>query len=141
MSKMLHKNVKYYERKVKQYIKKDLYYEVVLDHKNEIADIRSYSKTCTDYTFVKPNVLKMVFNKSKKPIHAFSSSTDINEIIYIKRLTFRISNRVFVNFEIGCSIDTMETKYRNVYINGNFDSDVDYDYINAEIDQYLTILS
>lgn len=141
MSTMVYKNAKYYERKIKQYVRNDLYYEVVLDHKNDIADIRSYVKSCTDYEFVQPNVIKMQYTKQKKPVHAFSSSLDINDVLYIKRLTFRISNRIFVNFEIGASVADITKKYRKVYINGNFDADVDHDYINTELQQYLTLLS
>lgn len=140
MGKMVYKNNKYYERKVKQYVKDDLYYEVVLDHKDEIADIRSYVKTAMSYDFPKPNVIKLSYQKHKKPIHAFSSSCDMNEVCYYRRLTFRVSNRVFVNFEIGMGVDD-KTSFRKIYINGNFDSNVDSDFVTAEIEQYATLLS
>lgn len=140
MTKLTFKNIKFYERKVKQYLKDDLYYEVILNHKDEISDIRSYTKIATEYVLEKPNVLKVCFEKHKKPIHAFSSSYDMHDIVYIKRLTFRVSNRVFVNFETGKGVDDT-TPYRKVYINANFDGNVDVDFIQSEILQYVALLS
>lgn len=141
MKKLTYKNLKYYEKKIKQYVKDSIYYEVVLDRKDEVSDIRSYVKTASEWDFVRSNILKISYNKNKQPIHSFSSSRDLNDITYIKRLTFRVSNRVFINFESGHGVNDGEMVYRKIFINANIDSNVDTEYINAEIDQYLHLLA
>jgi len=140
MKKLMFKNNKYYERKIKQYLKDELYYEVILSHKDEISDIRSYTKVAHAYEFEKPNVLKVCYEKHKKPVHAFSSSYDMHDVVYTRRLTFRVSNRVFVNFETGKGVDDTSS-YRKIYINANTDGNVDIDFIQSEISQYLNLLA
>lgn len=137
MRPLLARNIKFYERKIKQYVKDNLYYEVVLDHKDEVSDIWSYVKSAVDYD-VSEGMVRVSYNKSKKPIHAFSSSHDLHDISYIKRLTFRINNRVFINFDFVCNVDGK--KYNKVFMNANIDQNVDCDYIQAEMEQYLDIM-
>lgn len=137
MRPLLARNIKFYERKVKQYVKDNLYYEVVLDHKDEISDIRSYVKSAVDYD-VRDGMVKVAYNKSKKPIHTFSSSYDMHDISYIRRLTFRINNRIFINFDFACNVDGEQ--YNKVFMNANIDQNVDYEYIQTEMKQYLEIM-
>jgi hypothetical protein len=135
LEKMSGKNIKCYERKLKTYIKDSLFYEVILDQMDVINDLRSYSKNVVD-CFVKDNILQVSYEKLKKPIHTFSSSCDMQDVVYTQRLTYRISNRVFINFEVSKSISKNNT-FRKVFINANTDTNVDMDYIMSEVNMWL----
>ena len=144
VDKLKSKNIKNYERNIKQYIKGDLYYEVMThqNHHNatpskEQYDIKCYTKTIEKHE-IKDHMLVTHGIKSKKPIHAFSSSLDFNEIRYIKRHTFRISNRVFINFDY--IVNVSGTCFRMGFVNANCDSNVDQDYIMSDVGAYLGLL-
>lgn len=137
MRPLIARNIKFYERKIKMYVKDNFYYEVVLDHKDDVSDIRSYVKSALDFD-ISQGMVKIFYNKSKKPIHAFSSSHDMHDISYIRRLTFRINNRVFINFDFASNVDGQ--KYNKVFMNANIDHNVDRDYIQTEMEQYLDIM-
>lgn len=140
ISALQSRNIKSYERKIKRYTKKNLVYEVILDHKDEICDIRSCTMDACDYKSCEDNRILMIsYNKSKKPIHAFSSSNDLNDVSYIKRLTFRVSNRLFINIDVTKSVD--DTEYKKAFMNVNIDQNVDRDYLDSEVQQYLRIMS
>lgn len=140
MKRLAFKNLKHYELKLKQYVKDTLHYEVVIDHKGEISEIRSYLKNALGYEFPKPNILKLSYNKHKQPIHSFSSSRDMHDVSYTRRVTYRVNNRIFINFECSKSAESGEI-IRKIFINVNLDNNVDVDYINTELEQYLTLLA
>lgn len=138
MLKLKHKKLKYYERRIKTYAKNCLFYEVVLDQKDDVNDIKCYEKAACDYEFESPSLIRLQFNKHKKPVHTFSSSYDINAVTCSRRLTFRVSNRIFINFEVSRDVGSSEDT-RKIFININLDSNVDQDYLYAKLDEFLHI--
>lgn len=50
------------------------------------------------------------FVKESQPIYAFPSTQNINEITFDKRITFKINNRLYVNF---CITEHMSEKNKN----------------------------
>ena len=138
LQKLVYKNYKYYERQIKQYIKNDLFYEIILNQKDIIDEIRCYTKVIEDYKQDKPGIMQLKIVKHKKPIHAFSSSIDINDIRFIKRLTFRVSNRVFINFD--AIEDYVGDSYNMIFVNANCDANVDCEYVLSEAEHVLNLL-
>lgn len=60
-----------------------------------------------------------------------------NVISYVKKFSFRVNNRIYVNFETYIIDDD---EYFKVYLNYNHEKNVDMDIINKEIDNILSNL-
>lgn len=131
---MHHKHYKHYERSIKQYVHRDMFYEIAFSKEPE-PDIKAYRKTIETVTLETPNIIKLACQKQKVPIHAFPSTNDIQEVNYIKRLTFRKSNRIFVN--IDYVKDTHGRDSCKAFINVNLDANTDVAYINMELEPLI----
>lgn len=96
-------------------------------------DIKVFSKT-TLKVDLEPSALKdangrfaVLYNKKeKKPFHAFPSTTKLHSVFYTNRLIFRVSNRLFINFDVQFHPED-ETIVRRIFINYNHDNNVDFD--------------
>jgi hypothetical protein len=131
MKAIMQKHCKYYERKIKQYIHENTVYEVVFG-KDPAPEIRAYVNSVDDVEYIKElGMLKLGSHKRKIPIHAFPSSSDIQDISYIRRVTFRKNNRIYINFD--CTRGHNGTIFRKVFANVNMDANIDHNYIMMEL--------
>ena len=138
MQTLAGKNIKFYERNIKQYIKNDLHYETTLNHDGQ-QEIRVYTKQVLSCTRVTPKLIKMVSMKHKCAVHAFPSSSDIHNIIHTKRLIFRISNRVFINFDsYSCACDCSGVSHK-IFINVNKDAGSDTEFLDQEVERLICL--
>jgi hypothetical protein len=106
-------------------------------------DIKVYSKMALKSGTVKdaPDRFMVLYNrKDKKPFHAFPSTTKIHAVFYTNRLTFRVSSRLFVNFDIQYHPED-DAIIRRVFVNYNHDINVDIDSFNMSIAPILKALS
>ena len=82
---------------------------------------------------INENYIWIKYKKENLPQISFPSTDKINEKYYTNKITFKITNRIYINFELKKKIvnDTEEI-YRRVYINFNNDKNdkVDNDNIN-----------
>lgn len=129
------KHFKSYERQVKQYIHNNLIYEIVYG-KDANPEIKAYHCNIASVQQTFSNILQVSGSRTKTPIHTFPSSFDIQDVKYIKRLTFRLNNRVFINSDYYIS-EGCETEYRKMYVNVNIDSNTDKDFIKVELEPLL----
>ena len=63
------------------------------------------------------------YNRNKLTFLSVPSTTNIYDMIYVKRLIFRVNNRIFINFEIGIHKDGSKTY--QVFVNYNHESNID----------------
>lgn len=101
-----------------------------------------YSKDEEKYNVFEINFIDKIINKSniiikyqKKnlPVVNFPSTNNLNEELLINRITFKVTNRIYINFELSkkeiINNDNKEFKiFRRIYINFNNDK-------NDKIDQ------
>lgn len=84
------------------------------------------------------NKLVMIgYHKSKLTFLNVPSTTNIFDINYVKRLIFRITNRIFINFQ--CNMDEDGKKTYVVYVNYNHESNIDPEGINDTLKKVLDI--
>ena len=131
---MHHRHLKHYERSIKQYVHGDMFYEIAFS-KDPEPEIRAYRKTIEAVSLEHPSILKVCFQKQKIPIHAFPSSNNMYEVNYIKRLTFRKNNRIFLNVDYVKSAQGQES--RKIFVNMNLDANTDVNYIMMELEPLL----
>jgi|TARA_B100000963_G_scaffold361902_1_gene400687 hypothetical protein len=83
--------------------------------------------TNDNYIFIK-------YTKQNLPQISFPSTRNINDKYYVNKITFKITNRIYINFELKKKIteDGNEKIFRRIYINFNNDKNdkIDNDNIN-----------
>ena len=118
LEKMTHKEYRYFEKQYKEYVSDDMYYET-----GSGDEIRVNKKSALGIE-VNNNTITIIYNKTKLSILSFPSSFKINTICYIKKLVFRINNRIYINFEMKKYHNSNKTIY-SIYVNYNHDPNVD----------------
>jgi hypothetical protein len=123
---------KCFQKDCKQYVSGNLIYE---NFNNE--DVKVY-KTEVKNIIIKNHYIISFYNKSKLSVLNFESSKNINDINYIRKLIFRVSNRIYINFEIKKKNNNL---VYNIYINYNHDDTVDLSLINDSLENILKTLA
>ena len=109
---------KYLKKEYKEYVHEDITYENDCNN-----DIKVYSKYPILAKTLNDNILGILYTKTKLTILSFPSSLKINTINYVKKLSFRVNNRIYINFEI--KLNSLEEKTYAIYVNYNHDINVD----------------
>ena len=132
------KNVKHFERQYKQFVHNDVYYNIV----KATGEVSVYSlhPVCRfgGEIFNTSNLLTMSYEKKKLSILNFTSSMSYDNIVDVSKTTFRITNRIYINFEEHTYPDTQEVTY-HAYINYNHDKNVDWDTIKLDLQRVIKI--
>jgi len=130
------KNTKYkpFEKQHKEYIYEDLCLE---NYDNK--ELKLYKKHLVSCKHMKDFVV-LGYNRTKQSVVNFPSTLSIASTRYVKRLIFRISNRVYVNFETSIP-ESMDTITYCIYVNYNHDENVDLIAINRDLQNALMIVS
>jgi hypothetical protein len=131
MYKMMDTPHKYYQKQYQELVIGTTVYQ---NNKNE--DMNTFSILTNDVR-VYDKVAAFAHNKSKLSILSLPSTRNIYKEALIKKLTFRVTNRVFVNFEHG---DQNDIRYYRVTLNYNHDKDVDTTGVIKAIDNVLSLL-
>lgn len=108
-----------FQKHTKEYVYRNMFYE-----NNEKSQIRIYKKTLNKIGNDINGWKILAFHKEKLPYHSFPSTTMLHSISYVSKATFKINNRIFVNFEKRRYTGD-ETTYNKIYINYNHDDNVD----------------
>ena len=128
LARMKKFNYKSFTKTYKQYIQDDIIY-----NNYENKEIKVYTIIPLSYeTINNNNFLKISYKKSKTNIHNISPITTS----YIKKFSFRVNNRIYVNFE---TYITDDDEYFRLYINYNHEKNVDMTIMNKEIDNILNV--
>jgi len=109
----------------KQFVKGDLFYNVSDDG---AISVHSITPVCTlgDRCFG--------YEKKKLTIVNFPSTTKYDAVVQVCKQTFKVSNRVYINFE----------KRENdnfIYVNYNHDPNVDWDIVTQDIKRAVDAVS
>jgi hypothetical protein len=130
LAKFKNDNFKFFQKEFKQYTIGNIYYE---NYDNE--DVKVNKKECKHFQ-INNEFITTFYNKNKLTMLNLPSTVKINDIQYIRKLTFRINNRIYLNFE--CKKNNNNNNiYYSIYINYNHDETVDYTITNNIIKPLL----
>jgi hypothetical protein len=132
MGLLSNKHLKHFEKKARCYQKDNLTLE-----NSDNQEIKVYSKHLV-HTVTHDKYIVMCYKKEKLPVHGYPSTSEHHNIYEYKRLTFRVHNRVYINFEVQKHRDG--SLVRKVFINYNHDNTVDTNFIQDNINQVLSML-
>ena len=133
ISKKFH--IKYFVKKVKRYRINDMHMEVDRDTESETKIFRM---TNISSCIAGDKLLCVGFLREKMPYHMFPCTMNIDEVCYIQRLTFRLHNRLFLNYEIQKYDD--DRQIYKIYLNYNHDKASEMSLIMDTTTQYVTQL-
>jgi len=133
MYKMMDTSYRYHQKQYKEVFIGDVCYQ---NFKNEEMSI--YNLQTNTIESITDKLFAIAQTKNKLSILNVPSTLNIYSENVIRRLIFRISNRVFVNFENGFSDNK---KYYKVFINYNHDKDVDVNVVTRHIKDALDKLT
>lgn len=131
---VMHKlSIKSHQKEWKEYINGDMFYK---NYSNN--GIRVYKKIYVDVKELTPD---WIFTKSIKtkqsPLNYSCNAQDFSSL-YIRCITYRINNRIFINFE-NCWNSKIDKIYYKIYINYNHDNCVDISLIKDKIVEIINL--
>ena len=109
---------KFFQKEYKEYVHKDVVCQSYINDETKV-----FKKKTTNIS-KQSNYITIYNNRIKQTLLNFPSTTDLQQTTYIKKLIFRINNRIYVNFQISLDVNT-SAKWYEVYINYNHEDNVD----------------
>lgn len=130
MSLMSKSEYKCFQKQYKQYI-----YDNIIVHNYKNVENRVFKNTPV---IIEKNdkAIMIGYKRNKLTFLSAPCTKNIYEISYVKKLIFRVNNRIFVNFQCNL-IDNKKIYY--VYINYNHESNIDQDSITETLKKILDI--
>lgn len=119
LQKLKKTNHKYFQKEYKQYVIQNLFYE---NYDNQ--EVIVYEKNAVKVNREDPKWLEIHYSRNKLSMINLNSTRNVSSTNYVKKLIFRITNRIYINFEIKKNVETSTTS-RYIYINYNHDQGVD----------------
>jgi hypothetical protein len=123
--------LKYFSKKTKRYRIDNQFMEIHND------DIKVYQQSCVSSTY-DDQFLCSYYKRDKLPYHKFPCTRNINEIVFIQRLTYRLHNRLFLNFEIQKNMQNEQTF--KVYFNYNHTKSSELNTIRSMLQEFVTMI-
>lgn len=117
-------------KKYKVSVYQNMFYEVYCNN-----EIKTYSKDIMSLD-VNGRFLKVMCNKEKIPFHLFPCTTSLHDTYCVTKLSFRLHNRVFLNFIQQTRYDSSTTIYK-ILLNYNHDNNIEQNVIDSILDNTL----
>ena len=134
MSKLKQTSYKYFQKEYKEYVHKEL----EAQYQEDGLKVTHNHMLACDENSLKSFAL-LYFNKQKLTPINFPSTTDFQKISYVRKLIFRINNRVYINFVTTYDPKNEKTTY-SIYINYNHDDNVDINNMKKTINECINLL-
>lgn len=110
---------------------------------NDVIETKAYQMKLVDVhdTIVCQQKLRILKNEKKKvSTIIFPSAKQYDNIVFKRRLIFRVNNKVYINFQIEKIAEDGSNVRRKIYINFNNSKDTDMNDISDNINAVLTTL-
>lgn len=134
MSVLSNRNFKYFQKTFKEQIWNTSYYQ---NYDND--DIKVIKKDVVSIeNDMKKHMIVVGYNKSKLSLLNIPSSLDFYASYHVSRLTFRVSNRIYVNIEVKNSANKKQSV--KIYVNYNHDTNVDTTLIEKQLNEVINLL-
>ena len=135
LQKLSKDNSKYFAKNIKRYVSGNVFMDVYNDNETKV-----YTKELIQNIIKDKNTLTLKYNKQKQAYHAFPSTTSLHQISYIRRLTFRIHNRIYLNFDIE-HYPHDDSQIKKVFFNCNIDTTTDKNHIDDTLEIYMRLIT
>ena len=119
------RNIKHFQKSYKEYKYGDIVYH---NHSNEETHVHRSVPTGVAYA---NGVLELAYQRQKLSIINVPALAAVDDVLYVKHLVFKISNRTFINAVAKKDTDG-QTTY-TIYINYNHDLNVDTEVANKQL--------
>jgi hypothetical protein len=106
---------------------------------NKENQLQVYKKTLNSYSVLDPNFKVLSYHKEKLPYHVFPSTHMLHSVSYVNKATFKLNNRVFLNFERK-KYENSDVFYNKIYINYNHDNNVDLATIEQALNDAIRLI-
>ena len=125
-------NIKPFQKEYKEYIYDDV---IVHNYKNTETHIFRHTPIC-----IQPasSGLLIGYQKNKLTFLNVPSTRNIYDIQYVKKLIFRVNNRILVNFQSSVTLN--QEKTYTVYINYNHENNIEQDSVQNNIESLMKLL-
>lgn len=121
---------------IKQYSNETVYR---LSYQSVLSDKLNSELNCKpDW---KNQVIAIGYEKIVCPVTAFPSTCKISEVEIQQRITFKINNRLYLNFVSITYESEKNTTYYNVYFNYQISENTDYDKNLEILNEYIKLLN
>lgn len=135
MYKIDGKKYKYFQREYKEYFHKDLICQCFTND-----EVKVHRKNPINIDDANEKNIIICYNKDKLTLVNFPSTKNLHKINYVKKLIFRVSNRIYINFKISMDSETKSKTYV-IYVNYNHDDNVDFNITSTNITEIFKILN
>lgn len=132
------KNIKYFVKRLKRYRVGEMVLELTPadgDTSEQRVVLRQTPASCC---VVDKALLCVGYIREKAPLHQFPCTLNLHEVCYVQRLTFRLHNRVYLNFEIQRYIDGQAV--HKAYLNYNHDHGTERSGVAQLLGEYAAAL-
>lgn len=124
---------KFFQKEYKEYTYGDI---IVHNYKN--TETRVFKHTPVTIQEL-DNKMLLGYHRSKLTFLSVPSTKNIHDMKYIKKLIFRVNNRIFINFQIALDVDGK--KVYTVYVNYNHESNIDPEETEKLLNDIMSIIS
>ena len=129
-------NLKPFQKEYKEYIYDDV---IVHNYKNTETHVFRHTPICIKQLDKTCGALLIGYQKNKLTFLNVPSTRNIYDIQYVKKLIFRVNNRIFVNFQ--SSVNLNQEKTYTAYINYNHENNIEQDSVQNNIESLMKVLS
>jgi hypothetical protein len=134
MNKCKKSHFRFFQKDYKEYVYKDLEAQY---HEDGLKVARS---TLVHYDDEIPKYTVLYFNRQKLTPMNFPSVNKFEKVTFIRKLIFRVNNRIYINFV--CSLDDKtDVKNYTIYINYNHEENVDTTSTKKLINECIELLT
>lgn len=135
LSKIDSQKFKFFQREHKEYQHKDMACQCFINDETKV--FRSTPINISE----QKNFIIIASNRTKLTLINFPSTKNLQKITYIKKLIFRITNRIYLNFEISVETTDPKEKIYTIYINYNHEDNVDFNMISKTINEIILLIT
>jgi len=135
LSKIDQKKFKFFQKEYKEYINQEHICNIFTNDETRVYDKKNIN------IIEKEKFITIASNLNKLTLLNFSSTKNHNKISFVKKLIFRITNRIYLNFEISINTLYPKNKIYTIYINYNHDDTVDINIINKNINDIVRLIT
>lgn len=127
LKKMKKTNYKFFQKEYKEYIYKDIICQIYLNDETKV-----YKKNVLKVFQNNSSMISIYSDRIKQTLLNFPSTINLQQTSYVKKLIFRVNNRIYINFQITLDVES-DVKSYEVYINYNHEENVDTQLINKTL--------
>jgi hypothetical protein len=129
--KNISKRKKHFKKEFKVYKHQDMILE---NYENK--SIKVYRLNPVNYNVLQnEKILKLEYEKQKENYHTFPCTSNINSVYHVKRITFKMNDCLFLNFD--SEIYSEKESIHKIFINYNIDYNKDSSFFENELEMIL----